>query len=54
MSNAQTEVIAPKELIVPVISGTASAQPTQKGALYISGAKLYFYNGSVSEIITSA
>ena len=48
------DLCIPKELIVPIVSGTASAQPTMSGALFISGAKLYFSIGGVSTLITSA
>lgn len=54
MSNADGfYVIAPKEFIVPVISGVAAMQPTTKGSLFISGVKLYFYDGSANRIVTS-
>jgi len=44
----------PSELIVPDISPTQTDQPALSGALFMSGAKLCFYNGSAVEQITSA
>ena len=46
------DVCAPVELIVPIPS--VSAQPTMSGALFLSGAKLYFSNGVVPVLVTSA
>lgn len=36
-----TDRIAPKEIIIPIVSGTVGNQPTMSGAMYISGAHLY-------------
>ena len=47
------DVIAPKELILPSIS-SAALQPIISGALFMSGAKLYFVTGGVPVLITSA
>lgn len=45
------DICVPSELIVPT---PATTMPTKSGALYISGAKLCFYNGSAEELISSA
>jgi len=47
------DIVIPSEIIVPSISGSLTAQPHISGALYISGAKLYFWMGS-PKLITSA
>lgn len=47
-------IVAPKHLIVPVVSGAVSLQPTGKGTMFISGAKLYFHDGTGIKLITSA
>lgn len=47
-------VVAPKHLIVPVVSGAPVLQPTGKGTLFISGVKLYFNDGTGAKLITSA
>ena len=47
-------VVAPKEFIVPQLSGSATAQPTISGALFMSGSKLYFAYGGVPVLVTSA
>ena len=54
MTTAEVPIIAPKELIVPMVSGAAAGQPTMSGALFISGQKLYFSIGGISTLITSA
>lgn len=46
--------LAVKELILPIISGAATAQPTISGALFISGAKLYFVMAGTPVLVTSA
>ena len=52
--NANSDVIAPKMLVVPIISGASIAQPIMSGALFISGSSLYFVAGSVIQLVTSA
>ena len=47
-------IVAPKELIVPMISGALAGQPQISGALFISGANLYYMIGLVPQKITSA
>ena len=47
-------IIAPRHLIIPVISGAALLQPSAAGSMFISGAKLYFHNGTTNVLITSA
>jgi hypothetical protein len=54
-SNADgVHVIAPKEFLVPIITGVRTSQPSASGALFISGATLYFSLGGVPQKITSA
>ena len=52
MPSSEGEVLVPRELILPTrVSGS---KPLKKGALYISGTKLYYYDGSAEQAITSA
>ena len=44
----------PSTLIIPQVTGVAGDQPTASGALFISGAKLFFSIEGSSKIITSA
>lgn len=46
--------VAPSELIIPVASVVEGEQPAKTGALFMSGAKLYIYTGSASELINSS
>lgn len=46
------DVVAPKELIVPVVSGASTAQPVMSGALYVSGAGLYINIASAVKRVT--
>jgi len=48
------DILIPKEIIVPAMSGSATAQPTMSGALFMSGSKLYFVAGGAPVLITSA
>ena len=52
MTELVGDVCIPSELIIPKREG--SDKPTKAGALYLSSGKLYFYNGSAEEAITSA
>ena len=51
MAHEGIEVIAPRELILP--SRTASLDGGKKGAIYISGAKLVFHDGTTLVTVTS-
>ncbi|MHA1353745.1 MAG: hypothetical protein ACTSR1_01035 [Candidatus Heimdallarchaeota archaeon] len=50
------DVCAPSELILPqVISGANNKlQPTISGAIFLSGGKIVFHNGTAFETVTSA
>lgn len=55
MSSADgVDVVAPKQLILPTMSGAFTHQAKTTGSIFISGAKIYWYNGSAMELITSA
>lgn len=55
MAYERFDSIAPKELLVPIVNGgIATTQPSISGALFISGAKLFFMLGNSPKIITSA
>ena len=55
MTTAEISVIAPKMLILPKqTKDDTSGIGAYEGCLIISGAKLFFYNGTAWEIITSA
>lgn len=55
MVTAETPVIAPKMLILPKqTKDDTSGIGATEGCMVISGAKLFFYNGSAWEIVTSA
>ncbi len=54
MSNAYVDVIAPKCLIIPQILNGGSMPLGISGAIYMSGAKLYFTAGNTVVAITSA
>ena len=45
------DIVMPSELVIPIRDGNS---PTSSGALFMSGAKLYFYTGSAFEVITSS
>ena len=51
-TSSYSDIVSPKEFIVPIISGSELAQPQVSGALYLSGAKLYFMFGT-PQLITS-
>ena len=53
-SGLTEEVISPREIIIPTVTGGIDAQPTMSGALFMSGAKLYVRGATASELITSA
>ena len=55
-SNAVVDdCLAPRNLILPIMTGVAN-QPkgTDKGQIFISGAKLYFSDGTNNVLVTSA
>lgn len=54
MVNLIGDLCIPSELIVPIRDGPISNQTSMSGALFISGAKLFFYQGGVARLITSA
>ena len=55
MANADgVMVVAPRELIVPTVTKASTEQPDISGALFLSGAKLYFSLGATKVLITSA
>ena len=45
MTELVGDVCIPSELIIPVISGTITAQPALSGAMYISGTLIYYIDG---------
>ena len=47
------DCLAPREFIVPIVNGTADQQPKVSGALFISGALLYFHAGT-NRLVTSS
>ncbi len=53
MTELISDPISPGEIIIPTVSGSATAQPQFSGALFISGSKLYFHMGT-PQLITSA
>lgn len=53
MANLIGDLCIPSELIVPN-KPVANGQPETTGQLFLSGGKLYFYNGSAVELVTSA
>ena len=53
MTELVSDICRPSELIVPVAKDIAYP-PTISGALFISGAKLYFTMGATAQLITSA
>ena len=44
------DIVMPKELIVPF----TNTMPLMSGALIVSGAKLYFFDGTNPTLVTSA
>ena len=41
----------PSELVVPIVSGVVSEQPTKSGAVFISGALLYVVTGGIANVV---
>ena len=48
------DCLSPREFIIPQISTDGSETPRISGALFMSGAKLYFIVGTTVTAITSA
>jgi len=48
-----SDVVMPRELIVPTVSGSAAVQPSLSGALFISGSNLVYAVGSAKYVITA-
>ena len=55
MAVEDTPIVAPRQLIIPVVQDDDDAtHTTQTGTLKLSGAKLWFSNGTTYELVTSA
>ena len=52
MTAVIADIVEPSQLIAP--TKTPITGHERKGSLVISGAKLYFYNGTAFELVTSA
>ena len=46
--------LAPRELIIPIVSGTITSQPDFSGAMFISGAYLYVRTSSRLMVLSGA
>ena len=46
--------VAPRELIIPIVSGTITSQPDFSGAMFISGAYLYVRTASKLLVLSGA
>ncbi len=53
MVETEGDIVKPSELVVPVFNGIAGeVTPTVSGAMWVSGAKLYYYavSGGTTEL----
>lgn len=53
MADQVIGVVRPTVLILPVVTPASTMANATKGTLMISGAKLYFHNGTTYELVTS-